>query len=168
MTELDTVWFKMLDTAADAADGSGRDVVANYIRLKATNDQIRAAGIGWLFDSAIEIAGRAMRDNRRITIERSDPHNFMRGSSNMVGSKLEIRLGVRCLIIEAGWARTPSDGIMRSGALAFARISHFGLPTLATDLRLTHGDPLPCWSDDVGGIFDAAGIEDHVSLLLDR
>src|SRR5437879_2741967 len=119
MTELDRIWSQMLSGNAAKAGDSGRQHVAEYLRLRATNDAIRAAGVGWLFDTMIEIAGRAMRDRFGIIIEREDPHSFTRGSSNMVGSLLEIRQGVRCLTVEAGWARTPRDGIMQKGALAY-------------------------------------------------
>ncbi|HEX8423078.1 MAG TPA: hypothetical protein VF634_06690, partial [Pyrinomonadaceae bacterium] len=39
---------------------------------------------------------------------------------------LTLTAGVRVLTIEAGWPRTPRDGIVRGGGLASARISHFG------------------------------------------
>ncbi len=168
MTELDSIWFKMLDNATSSAGGSDREEVASYLRLRATNDQIRRAGVDWLFSSAIEAAGRAMRDHKAITIERFDPHSFAHGNSRMVGSKIEVRLGVRCLMIEAGWARTPSDGIMRTGALAFARISHFGLPAFGTEIRLIHSDPLPVWSCEDGTVFGSVHLEGQVKLLLDN
>src|SRR5258708_34688928 len=109
MTELDQIWSKMLTDASARADIDDRQHVADYLRLKTTNDAIRERGVGWLFDTVIEIAGLAMRDHFGITIEREEPHSFARGSSNMVGSLLEVRQGVRCLTVEAGWARTPRD-----------------------------------------------------------
>ena len=85
MTELDHIWSQMLDDAAFDANETGRKHIADYLRLKATNDAIRTIGVGWLFDTVIEIAGPAMSGHNPVTIEREDPHSFVRGSSNMVG-----------------------------------------------------------------------------------
>ena len=168
MTDLDTVWFEMLDGAATSAEKAGREAVADYLRLKASNDAIRKAGVKWLFETAIGIAGEAMRDRRNLTIEREEPYSFARGSSNMVGSRLEVRHGVRCLTLEAGWARTPSDGIMLKGALAFARISHFGIPSAGSEIRLVHVDSLPAWVTDEDANFDAGNLQQHLDLLVER
>ncbi|MEO6050245.1 MAG: hypothetical protein ABIP78_02800 [Pyrinomonadaceae bacterium] len=161
MTELDQIWSRMLDEAAVRAGDSDRTHVAEYLRLKATNDAIRTAGVGWLFDTLIEIASRASRDHNTITIEREDPHSFYRGSSNMVGSLLEVRQGVRCLSVEAGWVRTPSDGIMQKGALAYARIRHFGMPKAAAEFRLVHAETLPSWLAEDDTAIDSREIRRH-------
>ena len=166
MLELDHVWSKMLDEAAFKASNAGRQDIVDYLRLKATNDAIRKAGVSWLFDTVIEIASNALRDRRNITIEREEPHNFARGNSNMVGSLLEIRQGVRCLSVEAGWVRTPSDGIMLSGALAFARISHFGLPKFGSEIRLVQGDSLPQWLGEDDSIIESIEISRHFEIFL--
>jgi hypothetical protein len=166
MTELDQLWSQMLDkTAAKAADAD-RNHVAEYLRLRATNDAIRRIGVAWLFDTIIEIAGRAMCDRFGITIEREEPHSFARGSSNMVGSLIEVRQGVRCLTVEAGWARTPSDGIMQKGALAFGRITHFGLPREAAEIRLVHAESLPSWLREEGTVVDSSELRRHFDVFL--
>lgn len=167
MTELDQIWSKMLDEASLKAGNAGRGHVAEYLRLRATNDAIRTAGVGWLFDTVIEIAGRAVRDLHGITMERQEPHNFPHGNSNMVGSRLEIHLGVRCLTVEAGWARTPTDGIMRNGALAFARITHFGMQKNGADLRLVHAENLPNWLTDADTRVDSHELRRHFGVFLD-
>jgi len=162
MTELDRVWSKMLEDALPNANAD----VAEYLRLKATNDAIRTAGVGWLFDTMIEIAGREMRARPHLKIELVEPHSFKHGNSNMVGRLASFRLGVRCLTVEAGWARTPGDGIMRNGSLAFARISHFGKPKHGLELRFVHSDELPNWLDSVGNAADSALFERHFYVLL--
>ena len=53
MLELDQVWSKMLDEAAFNASESGRHDVVDYLRLRATNDAIRRAGVKWLFDTVV-------------------------------------------------------------------------------------------------------------------
>src|SRR5438552_16643162 len=116
MAELEQVWAAMLDSAADKAAALGRTEIAEYFRLKATNDAIRAAGVKWLFDTLIEIAADIQRSHPVITIEREEPHRFQHGNSRLVGSLLSISYGVRCLTIEAGWTRAPNDGVMRGNA----------------------------------------------------
>jgi hypothetical protein len=145
MTELDEVWNRMLGDAASSARAEGRHDVAEYLSLKAANDTIRATGVKWLFDSILEIAGETNRGNVSISIERVEPFSFSHQGANLVGSQLRLLLGVRCLIIEAGWTRTPSDGFMRGGSLAVARFRHFGIPKANTELTLIKGDTVPVW-----------------------
>ena len=168
MTELDHVWSEILDKAATSALHSGQHGVAEYLRLKAANDTIRRIGVGWLMDTTLEIAGQAVRHNTAITIEREEPHNFAHGNSNLVGSLVCVRYGVRCLTLEAGWTRTPRDGIMRNGALAVAHITHFGLPADGAEFRLVHSEILPNWLDKTDKIVDCDGIRRHLDLLLGR
>src|SRR5215470_2131826 len=113
----------MLAESSANARAAGRHAVADYIALKASNDQIRERGVRWLFDSLIELAAIANRQNIAVTIEREDPHSFHHLGANMVGSLIRFRHGVRCLTLQAGWTRTPRDGFMRGQALAAARIT---------------------------------------------
>lgn len=145
MNELDEIWSKMIEEATANARVSGRTEVADYLTLKASNDAIRTAAVKWLFDSLIELASHANRNNSAVTIEREDPHSFSHRGSNMVGSLLRVRQGVRCLTLEAGWTRTPSDGFMRGGALAFAKITHFGDSRSNRELMLINADDRPHW-----------------------
>lgn len=166
MTELDQVWSEMLGEAAARAGNDGRRDVEDYLNLKATNDAIREIGARWLFDTFVEIAGDAMQVHRNLTVERENPHSFSRGSSNMVGSLLRVRQGVRCLTVEAGWARTPSDGIMSGRALAFAMITHFGMPKAGCEFRLVHAKTLPNWLGEDGTVIDSDELRRHLNLFL--
>lgn len=166
MTELDHVWSQLLDGALAKADETGGEHVAQYLRLKATNDAIRKLGVTWLFDALIEIAGRSMHGLNPVTVEREEPHSFIRGNSNMVGSLLSLHQGVRCLTLEAGWARTPSDGIMQKGALAFARITHFGMPKKGSEIRLIHAETLPQWLDEADSAVDTAYLRQHFEVFI--
>lgn len=156
----------MLIDAGEKASNSGRRHLADYLRLKATNDDIRKAGVGWLFDTVIDIAGRTGRERLGLAVERQEPHSFRHGNSTMVGSLVRVRQGVRCLTVEAGWARTPSDGIMRDGALAFGQITHFGMPGEYVEIRFVHAGSLPQWLDADGRILDAAMLAGHFDTLL--
>lgn len=172
MNELDDVWSQMLAEAGENARASGRHSVAEYLALKATNDQIRERSVRWLFDSIIEIAASANRRNPTIEIEREDPHNFTFRGANLVGSLIRIRQGVRCLTLKAGWTRSPGDGFMRGGALAFARIGHFGITKANADLWLISTGELPQWlvvRDEIPGeTVDSAALQRHFGIFLDQ
>lgn len=171
MNELDEVWADKLNEALIKAQTTGRGDVAEYLALKATNDAIRATSIKWLFDSMLEVASQANRNNAQITIENENPHHFAFGNATMVGSFLRFRQGVRCLTLEAGWTRTPADGFMRGGALAAARVLHFGIAKATTDLLLIRNLDLPQWfSIDQSGqknLFGYDHLHQHFRVFLD-
>jgi hypothetical protein len=165
MNELDEAWPELIDDAIARARATGRHDVADFLALKNSNDMIRAAAIKWLFDSMIEIASKAQADLPMLKIEREEPYTFSKREASLTGSKLELRLGVRCLTIEAGWTRKPGDGFMREGALAVAKISHFGMQRENVELKLLKGDAAPEWfiADQV---FRAAALEQHFAIFL--
>jgi hypothetical protein len=170
MNELEALWAEKLTAAIENAKASGRDDVAGYLELKAANDAVRQTGVQWLFDSLIELAAEANRRMTNIAIERDDPFSFSYRGANMVGSRLSIRHGVRCLTAEAGWTRTPADGFMRSGAMAAARITHFGMPKAGAELLLVRADGKPQWSVSADGrpgvMFTSKHLQEHFSLFL--
>lgn len=170
MNELDEVWENMLAEAAAKARASGRSDVADYLALKASNDAVRKASVQWLFDALTEIAGEINRRRAGIVIENSQPHRFSLGSASLVGSVVRFRQGVRCLTAEAGWTRAPGDGFMRNGALAAARISHFGMSKRNEELVLLRNDDAPSWFavDDDGrrSLFDSRNLLKHFQIFL--
>jgi hypothetical protein len=151
MPELDEVWSQMLARAVESARARGRGDVADYLTLKAANDLLRSAGVKWLFDSFIELAAVYTRHSSAVVIERDDPFSFKIESSNIVGSALQLRQGVRSISIAAGWTRTPRDGVMRGGALAAARILHFGIPAATEYLYLLRSGQAPEWARVANG-----------------
>ncbi len=169
MNELDEMWSKMLSQALENAKASGRHDVAEYLNLKAANDAIRQASVRWLFDTLLEIAGDANRTNLTVSIEREDTHNFAYRGANLVGSLIRFRHGVRCLTVEAGWTRTPADGFMRGGALAFARLTHMGMPKANAELWLIRSEESPIWQvmlEEKGvQIFRSESLRDHFRIL---
>jgi hypothetical protein len=170
MNELNEVWTQMINEALEKARAHGHGDVAEYLTLKATNDKIRQASVKWLFDSMLEIAAFANRNNAGVTIENENPHQFAFKNANLVGSLLRFRQGVRCLTAEAGWTRTPNDGFMRGGALACARISHFGISRHNAELLLIKFNDLPNWfSIDENGkkdLFDSRHLNQHFQVFL--
>lgn len=147
MNELDEVWLQMMSQAQAQAQSSGRSDVAEYLALKANNDALRSTSCQWLFNSFLELSEEVNRQGIRLEIETENPHRFTVGHSTMVGSLLQFRQGVRCLTIETGWTRTPSDGFMRGGSLAHAKISHFGISKANAELLLLRNkQDSPFWA----------------------
>jgi hypothetical protein len=158
---------KILAEAEARADTSGRSDVADYLNLRRGNDALRQAGLDWLFATFVSAAAPHMADRPKLLIERVDGHQFSHGSSNMVGTSLQMRHGVRCLTVEAGWVRAPGDGIMRGGALAVAHVEHFGLLKASQQLRLSLSADCPVWFDENGNKVFRETVDDHIDLFLE-
>jgi hypothetical protein len=126
LSELDEAWALALAEAERRARAAGRGDIAEYLSLRASNDLARQAGIGWLLDTFTALAGEVNRAGGSIQLAKQTAHRFPAGRSTMVGTLLTFRAGVRQLLVEAGWPRTPRDGIVRGGGLALANIRHFG------------------------------------------
>ena len=167
MTELDQIWSRMFTESEKNAQAAGRGGVADYLRLRTTNDAIRPAAVAWLIDTLIEIASPAIGTPQGVVVEIQDAHRFTLGTSSMAGSRLSIRRGVRCLNVEAGWARTPADGIMRGGSMAVARVSHFGLPQRNSVFRLMRGTEFPSWVNEDDAAIDSGELIRHFEILMD-
>src|SRR5215210_5966232 len=128
------------------ARSSGRHDVAEYLSLRNANDLARSTAIEWLFTTFQTLAGEANRAGASIQITHADAHRFMVGNATMVGSLLTLHLGVRKLLIEAGWPRSPRDGFVRGGGLASAHIRHFGRRSADEELLLARAkDGAPVW-----------------------
>lgn len=170
MNELEEVWAQKLNQAIADAQTAGRTDVADYLNLKAANDLLRQTSVKWLFDSMTEIAAFANRSNISITIENENPHQFEFAKANMVGSLIRLRLGVRCLTLQAGWTRTPSDGFMRGGALAAARIAHFGMKKHDEEIILLRDtDDFPNWfavKDNNRAVFNSIHLQKHFEIFV--
>jgi hypothetical protein len=140
VSELDEAWALALAEAERRARGAGRGEIADYLALRASNDLARRAGIQWLLDTFSRVAGEANRAGGSIQMSRQEAHRFGAGHSTMVGSALIFRLGVRELLVEAGWPRAPRDGFVRGGGLALANIKHLGKRASDEELMLVRSD----------------------------
>ena len=145
MNELDEFWSNELEKALANAKNSGRVSVADYLELKKRNDELREIGVRWLNEAVAAIAFENAANSGRIEVVRDAPHRFPFRKATLAGTRLQLKQGVRCLTVEAGWTRTPSDGFMRSGALAAARIVHLGMPKNGAELGLYAGEGIPHW-----------------------
>lgn len=164
MDELDDAWAEMLAAAGERAALAGREDVAEYLRLKATNDAIRQAGVKWLLEAFI---AAAFEQDQHLQIEREEGHSFPHGTATMAGTRLTIRYGVRCLEVEAGWTRVPSHGIMREAAFARANVIHFGRSRENESLKLVRGSDLPEWLLPSGAKFLTGDAGRHIRRLLE-
>lgn len=169
MSELDEIWSKMLTEASLRARTDDRRDVVDYLDLRASNDLLRRTSVKWLLDTLIEHAATANREYAALAIERVDPYNFAFRGANLVGTSITVRYGVRCLTVEAGWTRTPADGFMRGGMLAFARFRHFGLPNASMEAALYRTSDSPAWriliDEKPGREIHYDDLNGHISLV---
>lgn len=169
MNEFERQWSELLSNATRRAAEAERGDIADYLNLRAGNDAIRQTGIEWLFKTITDIAEKAGERINNIKAERQEPHSFQLGNSRMTGAVLRFRLGVRCLSVEAGWTRLPGDGIMRGGAMAAAKITHFGIPKANMDLYLVRSGDSYVWNfqtrDDIRGFFGSQHLSAHFQLF---
>src|SRR4029079_2406093 len=103
--------------------------IADYLTLKNSNDLLRKAGVDWLIAELTTLAGEPHPAGASIRLATHAVHRFRTGNSTMVGHQLTLANGVRTLFVEAGWPRTPRDGFVRGGGLAWASIRHVGIRT---------------------------------------
>jgi len=171
ISELDEVWALALAEAEQRARNAGRTDVSTYLALRNSNDLLRKTGRDWLRAMFTSVAAEANRAGAGIQTSNDESHRFKVGNATMVGSRLSLANGVRILLVEVGWPRTPSDGFIRGGGLACANIKHLGLKSANEELRLVVGPGgVPLWkgqspSGDPHEIHEA-NIRDHIAILL--
>ena len=171
MGELDEAWAAALSEAEQRARLAGRKDVAEYLSLRNSNDLLRRAGIDWLVEGFTALAGDANRAGASIQISRNDDHRFPVGTSTMVGRLLTFTSGVRTLYIEAGWPRTPRDGIVRGGGLACANIRHMGIKSASDELLLAKSNSgAPTWKSarKKHSSLHESDLRRHLAILLDQ
>ena len=172
MSELDEAWTLALAEAEQRARVAGRNELADYLALRNSNDLLRKIGIEWLITAFTSLAAQANRVGASIQSSTEDGHRFRIGNATMVGRLLTLRYGVRTLSVEAGWPRSPRDGIVRGGGLACANIKHLGIKAANEALLLIRSPGgKPSWVA-LGGrgrreIHEATA-RGHIAILLDE
>lgn len=163
-------WTGMLDDPSFRELFSGRGVIADYIKLRDRNDEIRTKAVEILFSAIGALVHEAEKKGVALSSEEFDECSFEQRPARVTGPGLRIRHGVRCLTVEAGWTRVPSDGVMGEGALALARLSHFGFPEKTTVLYLLIFEERPRWftigRDGIRRSFEAEELVQHLQLLI--
>jgi len=181
VSELEDAWAAGLAEAEARARAHGRTDVADYLALRNSNDLIRRIAGEWLLTMFTTVAGEANRAGAAIQISTQDAHRFKVGNASMVGSLLSLGSGVRKLLIEVGWPRTPRDGFIRGGGLACGNIRHVGIKPANEELRLVLDVAgTPTWMVMKGGgthtgpselrnlpKLHEANVKKHVSILVD-
>ena len=146
---------RLVAEAQERASARGRGDVADYLTLRAANDRLRSGAVERLLETFTGLAGELNRSGAALQLSRTEAHRFRVGASTMVGTRLVLRRGVRSLTIEAGWPRSPRDGVVRGGGLASARLAHFGDRASDEELLLvaSAGGEEPRWLvlDDKSG-----------------
>ena len=170
MSELDEAWAAALFEAERQARLAGRRDIADYLKLRNSNDLLRKAGVEWLITEFTTPAGDANRAGASIQLATQEGYRFRTGNSTMVGHQLTLTNGVRTLYVEAGWPRTPRDGFVRGGGLACASIRHLGIRNASEELLLTKShDGAPAWkSSETKHALHEADMRRHLKILLDQ
>lgn len=171
MSELDEAWELALADAQQRARDTGRGDIAEYLRLRSSNDLQRRTGIDWLLTTFARLAGEANRMGAGLQTSSEIDQRFSIGQATMVGPRLTLSYGVRYVTIEAGWPRVPSDSFVRGGGLALARVKHFGKQLHDQELLLVRiAEQPPHWEvtrkDGSKARFLESDIKSHVAKLL--
>ena len=173
MSELEEAWAVGLAEAEARARAAGRTDIADYLSLRSSNDLIRKIAGDWLMRMFTTAAGAANRAGAAIQISTDDAHRFKVGNASMVGTRLSLSSGVRQLLVEVGWPRTPRDGFIRGGGLACGNIKHVGIKPANKELRLVlDAAGTPSWlvMEKHGSKpreLHEMNVKDHLAILVD-
>src|SRR5262245_38532645 len=99
---------------------------AEYLALKAANDELRERGKQWLWNALDVICSEISRDlsarnNPPLQVGRQE-WQFTVEDSTMVGERYGARFREKTLLVEAGWPREPKHRFVPGRGLARARI----------------------------------------------
>ena len=175
MSELEDAWAAGLAEAEARARAQGRTDIAEYLALRSSNDLIRRIAGDWLLTMFSTAAGEANRAGAGIQISTDTAHRFKVGNASMVGTCLSLGSGVRQLVVELGWPRTPRDGFIRGGGLACGHIKHVGIKPANEELRLVlNPEGTPSWlvlgkhgSRSEARELHETDVKVHLAILLD-
>jgi hypothetical protein len=103
-----------------------KDLAAEYLALKAANDELRERGKQWLWNALDVICSEVSRElsalnNPPLEVGRQE-WQFKVEESTMVGERFGARFREKTLIVEAGWPREPQHRFVPGRGLARARI----------------------------------------------
>jgi hypothetical protein len=103
-----------------------KDLAAEYLALKAANDELRERGKQWLWNALDVLCSEISRElnvlnNPPLEVGRQE-WQFKVEDSTMVGERFGARFREKTLIVEAGWPREPQHRFVPDRGLARARI----------------------------------------------
>lgn len=108
-----------------------KDYVAEYLKLKALNDQFRERGKQWLWEllekQCAEINQQlAANPDGQILQNGRQPWQFELqtsvGKATLAGERFGVRYRGQTLIIEVGWPQLPEHGFIPDGGLARGQV----------------------------------------------
>ena len=102
------------------------DTAAEYLALKAANDELRERGKQWLWNALDVISSEisselSAQNNPPLQVGRQE-WQFKVEDSTMVGERVGARFREKTLVVEAGWPREPQHRFVPGRGLALARI----------------------------------------------
>lgn len=157
-----------------------KDYAAEYMALKAANDQLRERGKQWLLDTFTQLCADAnrslMADPAQAGIQTgAQEWQFKVENATMAGERFGARYGYRTLTVEVGWPRLPEHGYLTDNALARARVS-FSQNTMLQPQVLAElvfkkvGNGEPAWfvfkNREVGEQITETRLREFFSLIL--
>jgi len=156
---------------------NNKDYAAEYLALKAANDQLREIGKKWLWDTLDQLSSEISRqftqnnDQPPLQVGRQD-WQFSIENSLMIGERYGARNRHRTLVVEVGWPRLPEHGNVPDGGLARARVgvsqNVMLEPLTVADLTLKRqGDANPAWHTIVNRRLGERITESHLRYYFD-
>ena len=165
-----TIFGRDIDLAIAESKEKGRFELADYLKLKATNDRIRQESRDWLFDTIEDLVIAFNNHGARIKFETLFKKRIKYGYSSLTGNTLELKQGLRCFTTEVGWTQSIDDGVMKSGSMAFGRLRHFGFKKETEEIELHDFEGVPQWfsvnEDLTRTPFTVASLKRHFEVLL--
>jgi hypothetical protein len=115
------------------------DYLADYLKLREANDQLRERGKQWLFETLDRLCAEA---NRQLSLQSDQPliqigyqqREFKADKATLVGEAMGVRFRMNTLLVETGWPRLPGHGFLTYQGLARARVSLSPNPTIDANL----------------------------------
>lgn len=110
---------------------NNKDLAAEYLALRAANDQLRERGKKWLWETLDALTAELNRTLatqpgaapvEMIQTGVQPDWQFKVETAVMVGERYGARARGRTLVVEAGWPRAPEHGFIAEGGLARGRI----------------------------------------------
>ena len=166
----DDIFNKDIEFAIAQSKESGRFDLSDYLKVKANNDRVRQEARDWLFSTIEDIVLAFNNHGARIKFETLYKKSIKYGYTSLTGNRLELKQGLRCFTTEVGWTQSIDDGVMKSGSLAFGRLSHFGFRKETEEIELHDFEGNPQWfavgEDLTRTPFTVASLKRHFEVLL--
>lgn len=156
------------------------DYAAEYLALKAANDQLRERGKQWLLDTLTQLCGEA---NRRMGTQPDQvgiqtgiqEWQFKVENTTMAGERFGARYRYKTLTVEVGWPRLPEHGFLTDNAMARAQVSlsqnTMLQPQVVAELIFKKsGSSEPMWfllqNKTLGPVVTVARLNEYLNLIL--